>query len=111
MPEFEFHVSRQARQKYAFDEALFGLDGRLLLADFAAARRFAESMTRVRGQAVPASDINAMGLIDEILHILIRQYELQHPGFMQQVLCTGGGCGCRPAPFHRRISSPRRLPR
>jgi hypothetical protein len=74
MPEFEFHVSRQARRKYAFDEALFGLDGRLLLADFAAARRFAESMTR----------------IDEILHILIRQYELQHPGFMQQVLLQAG---------------------
>ncbi len=90
MPEFEFHVSRQARQKYSFDEALFGLDGRLLLADFAAARRFAESISRVRGQAVPASDIYAMGLIDEILHILIRQYELQHPGFMQQVLSQAG---------------------
>jgi hypothetical protein len=86
MIEFEFHVSRSARQKYQFEESLFALDGRVLLADFAAARRFAEQMTRLRGQAVPASDINAMGLIDEILHILIRQYEMQNPGVMARAL-------------------------
>ncbi len=84
MPEFEFHISRKARKKYQFDEALFSLDGNVVLADFAAARHFAESMTRVRGEPVPASDINAMGLIDEILHILIRQYERQNPGAMQR---------------------------
>jgi glycosidase len=86
MPEFEFHVSRKAREKYQFDEALFGLDGRLLLADFAAARRFSEQMTRLRGRVVPASDINALGLIDEILHLLVRHYELQYPGVMRQAL-------------------------
>jgi len=84
MPEFEFHISRKARKKYQFEEALFGLDGNVVLADFAASRHFAESMTRVRGEPVPASDINAMGLIDEILHILIRQYERQNPGAMQR---------------------------
>ena len=84
MPEFEFHISRQARRKYQFDEALFALDGNVVLADFAAARRLAESMTRVRGEVIPASDINAMGLIDEILHILVRQYEKQNPGAMQR---------------------------
>ncbi len=90
MAEFEFHVSRQARRKYTFDEALFGLDGRAILADFAAARLFAGNMTKVRRQNVPASDINAMGLIDEILHILIRQYEMQNPGLMQQALAKTG---------------------
>ena len=84
MPEFEFHISRKARKKYQFDDALFALNGNVILADFAASRHFAESMTRVRGQAVPASDINAMGLIDEIYHILIRQYERQNPGAMQR---------------------------
>ena len=86
MPEFEFHISRKARQKYQFDEALFALNGNVVLADFAAARRFAEKMTKVRGQVVPAGEINAMGLIDEILHILIRQYEQQTPGVMQRAL-------------------------
>jgi len=79
---FEFHISRKARQKYQFDEALFTTDGRVIVADFAAARHFAERISLVRGAPVPASDINAMGLIDEVLHILIRQYELQNPGIM-----------------------------
>jgi glycosidase len=84
MPEFEFHISRKARKKYQFDDALFALDGNVILADFSASRQFAESMTKVRGQVVPASDINAMGLIDEIYHVLIRQYERQNPGAMQR---------------------------
>jgi glycosidase len=84
MPEFEFHISRKARLKYQFDEALFALNGNVVLADFAASRHFAESMTRVQGQTVPASDINAMGLIDEILHILVREYERQNPGVMRR---------------------------
>lgn len=86
MPEFEFHVSRKARQKYQFDEALFALNGNVVLADFAAARRFAEKMTKVRGQVIPASEINAMGLIDEVWHLLIRTYELQNPGVIQRAL-------------------------
>ncbi|HTX91276.1 MAG TPA: alpha-amylase family glycosyl hydrolase [Anaerolineales bacterium] len=84
MPEFEFHVSRKARQKYQFDEGLFALNGNVVLADYGAARRFAEKISRVRGRPVPASDINAMGLIDEIMHVLLRHYEKQNPGFMQR---------------------------
>ena len=83
---FEFHVSRAARQKYQFDEALFSTDGRVILADFSAARQLAERISAVRGAPVPASDINAMGLIDEILHIVVRQYELQNPGIMARAI-------------------------
>jgi hypothetical protein len=88
--EFEFHVSRIAREKYNFDEQLFALNGNVVLADFAAARRFAESMTKVRGQVIPASDINAMGLIDEINHILVRQYDMQYPDIMRHALDSVG---------------------
>ena len=84
MPEFEFHVSRKARKKYQFDETLFALNGNVILANYAAARHFAESMSKVRGEPIPASDINAMGLIDEILHILVRLYERQNPGAMHR---------------------------
>ena len=83
---FEFHVSRAARQKYQFDEALFSTDGRVIVADFSAARQLAERISVVRGTSVPASDINAMGLIDEILHIVVRQYELQDPGIMARAM-------------------------
>ena len=85
-PIFEFHVSRQARQKYQFDETLFATDGRVVLSDFSAARRFAERIYAVSGRLVPASDIYALGLMDEILHLIIRQYEKQNPSIMARAL-------------------------
>jgi glycosidase len=90
MSQYEFHVSRKSRQKYQFDESLFGLQGSVLLADFAAARRFAGQMSKGRLQPVPAGEINAMGLIDEILHLLLRQYEMQHPSLMERALARVG---------------------
>lgn len=88
MPQmpFEFHVSGKARDIYHFDEALFASDGRVIFADFSAARRFAAQMSAVRGSIVPASEINAMGLIDEITHILIQKYESQNPGVMAKAV-------------------------
>src|SRR3954452_19979859 len=80
MPTFEFHVARAARQRYAFDEALFGLTGNVVFADFAAARRFAQQMNERRdvardpGSAVRAGDLNAMGLVDEIMHFVVALY-------------------------------------
>jgi len=83
---FEFHISRRARQKYQFDETLFATDGRIVFADFGAARRFVERVHAVNGRLVPASDIYAMGLMDEILHIIIRHYEKRNPGVMVRAL-------------------------
>jgi len=85
-PIFEFHITRRARQKYQFDETLFSTDGRLVLADFSAARRFTERIYAVSGRLLPASDIYALGLMDEILHLIIRRYERQNPGVMTQAL-------------------------
>jgi glycosidase len=82
----EIHVSRPARNKYQFDEGLFSTSGHAVVADYAAARRFAETMSAQRPQPVPASDINAMGLLDEVFRILIQQYELQNPGVFRRGL-------------------------
>ncbi len=77
---YEFHVSRPARDRYQFDEPLFGLVGNVVFANFYAARRFAEQMNRARDlinfpeQVVRAGQINAMGLIDEILHLVVQVY-------------------------------------
>ena len=38
------------------------------------------------GRLVPASDIYALGLMDEILHLIIRQYEKQNPGVITRAL-------------------------
>ncbi|HUI88298.1 MAG TPA: alpha-amylase family glycosyl hydrolase [Anaerolineales bacterium] len=85
-PVFEFHVSRRARQKYEFDETLFATDGRLVLSDFSAARRFTERIYAVSGRLIPASDIYALGLMDEVLHLIIRHYEKQNPGVMARAM-------------------------
>jgi glycosidase len=80
---FEFHVSRDARQRYEFDEALFGLSGNVVFADYGAARRFANAMNAQRdltadpARTVRPGDINAMGLVDEILHYVVELYRRQ----------------------------------
>ncbi len=79
-PQFEFHVSRQARDRYQFDESLFSLSGNVIFANFHGARQFAQKMNQKRNlvnfpeQAVRAGQINALGLVDEILHLVVAQY-------------------------------------
>jgi glycosidase len=79
----EFHISRQARDVYQFDETLFALTGNVVFANFHAARVFAQRMNdrrdlaRFPEQAVRAGQINAMGLIDEILHYVVELYRRQ----------------------------------
>ena len=90
---FEFHISRRARDRYQFDETLFSTDprfGGIIFSDFGAARRFAETIYAVSGRLIPASEIYAIGLIDEIMHLLIRRYESQNPGAMARALGTLG---------------------
>ncbi len=76
----EFHISREAREKYGFDEALFSIRGNVVFADFPAVRNFAALVNSRRDaarrpdQAVKAGQLNAMGLIDEILHYVVTLY-------------------------------------
>ena len=76
----EFHVSRKARDLYQFDDTLFALSGNVVFLNFHAARVFAQNMNEKRDlirfpeQAVRAGQINAMGLIDEILHYVVGLY-------------------------------------
>ena len=84
----EFHILRSARDLHQFDEALFTTSGRVIFADFAAARRFAATLNAVRpGRNARAGDINAMGLIDEVLHALLLEYRENHaPKLWQEAL-------------------------
>lgn len=89
----EFHVSRQARDRYGFDHALFAFTGNVIFANFQASRQFAEKINLQRDllnhpdQAVRAGEINAMGLIDEILHVVAAQYrEQRNPHALAQAL-------------------------
>jgi len=89
----EFHVSRRSRDRYQFDQALFQLTGNVVFANFHAARVFAQRMNEKRDlisypeQAVKAGQINAMGLIDEISHLLVENYRRQvNPDVIGQAL-------------------------
>ncbi len=79
----EFHVSRQSRDRYQFDLSLFSLSGNVIFANLYAARVFAQKMNQQRDlvrhpeQTVRAGDINAMGLMDEILHLVVKLYREQ----------------------------------
>ncbi len=89
----EFHIARQSRDKYQFDEALFGLTGNVIFANFHAARLFAQKMNARRDlirfpeQAMQAGQINAMGMIDEIMHMVVNLYRQQrNPEVMADAL-------------------------
>jgi glycosidase len=82
-PMFEFHVSRAARDRYRFRESLFSTTGNVVFANLAASRAFAQRMNQVRdaerypGRAVHPGALNAMGLIDEALHLIAGLYREQ----------------------------------
>lgn len=78
-PVYEFHISREAREKYNFEDTLFSTNGNVIFANFHASRIFTKKINEKReaGQAVRTGQINAMGLLDEIYHYILRQYEQQ----------------------------------
>jgi glycosidase len=89
----EFHVSRQARDRYQFDEALFMLSGNVILSNLHGARVFAQKMNERRDlvsfpeQAVKAGHLNAMGLIDELSHQIMQQYrDTANPPALERAL-------------------------
>lgn len=80
----EFHISRQARDKYQFDQSLFTYDGNVIFADFHSVRLFTKKINDQRDllsypeSAVKAGQINAMGLIDEIFHHIFSLYRKEN---------------------------------
>jgi len=92
-PLMEFHISRQARDRYQFDQTLFALSGNVIFANFHGARLFAQRMNQKRDlvnfpeQAIRAGQINALGLVDEILHVVVQEYRQQrNPQVIAQAL-------------------------
>ncbi len=89
----EFHISRNARDRYTFDQSLFALNGNIIFANFHGARIFAQKINQKHDlmsfpeKAVRAGDLNALGLIDEILHMVVQQYNKEKaPAVMTQAL-------------------------
>jgi glycosidase len=79
----EFHISRQVRDKYSFDQSMFALDGNVLFADLYAVRQFVNKVNQQRDllhfpeQVLKSGQVNALGLIDEIFHYVVYLYRQQ----------------------------------
>src|SRR5215472_404467 len=80
----EFHISRNARDRYQFPDTLFSFNGNVVFANMSACRAFAHRMNLVReadkhpDRAVHAAALFAMGLIDEASHVLLARYREQY---------------------------------
>jgi len=79
----ELHLRRAARDRYGIAERFLSQDGHAIFPDFHAARLFARrlnarrDLARFPEQAVSAGELNAMGLIVEVLHVVIALYREQ----------------------------------
>ncbi|HTZ57983.1 MAG TPA: alpha-amylase family glycosyl hydrolase [Acidobacteriaceae bacterium] len=79
----EFHVSREARDRYEFNQTLFSYTGNVVFANVGASRDFAHRMNERNGaDKDPSKTINpgalyAMGLIDEMSHVVVDYYRRQ----------------------------------
>lgn len=74
---FEFHVAAALRKRHGFDLSLFATNGKVVFADFRAVRLFVHRFNENRNprDKVFPGEVNATGLLEELFHIIIRQYE------------------------------------
>ena len=93
MIKFDFHVSRAAREKYTIEQSIFSITGKVILADYQQARILSEKINSKRreegnaDQFVTAGQINALGLLHEIFHLLMRKYEENdNPGVFSKAI-------------------------
>jgi glycosidase len=92
-PKFEFHIRSEVRAEHGLDKDLFTLTGNVILADFREVRELAAKLNSKHDlkkhpeKAVSAGKLNAMGLIDEILHHMVGLYRRQtQPDLLENVL-------------------------
>ncbi len=85
--KYDFHVSNKSRSKYQIEGSLFSITGDLIIANFHQARIIASKINEARkredqhNHLTSAGQLNALGLIHEIFHFLIRIYEEnENPG-------------------------------
>ncbi|MDR2742928.1 MAG: alpha-amylase [Treponema sp.] len=88
----EFHIRREQREEFGLEHSLFSLTGNVILADVKGARELARKINAKAAPGRPermvkAGQINAMGLIDEILHYVAALYREQvQPDVFEQAL-------------------------
>jgi len=97
----EFHLSRTARSALDFGSSLYASTGNIIFPDPAAARVFAQRVNeRIDSSSLPegsmkAGQLNAMALIDEILHYVSRLYRehVDAAAFQKALSAMTRACG------------------
>jgi glycosidase len=72
----EFHICNAVRRECGVEQYVFSISGNVVFTDFPAVRSLAQRLNK-KGYKVKAGQLNAMGLIDEILHYLVSLYREQ----------------------------------
>ena len=92
----EFHISRKVRDLCSFEEGLFASSGNVVFANMRNVRIFQvlfnnyiDTVTGDENKRVSAGQLNAMGLIDEILHYVCMLYRRNKvPTFMHDLMAA-----------------------
>lgn len=80
-PTCEFHILASVRKRYQVDDSFFVSTGNVIFPNYHAVRLLAQKINARRDlqkhpeQTIRAGQLNAMGLLDEIYHYLLRLYE------------------------------------
>ena len=90
----EFHIAKKVRDLCDFNKGLFASSGNVVFANMKNVRDFQllfnnyiENVTHDENKKVSAGQLNAMGLIDEILHQVCMLYRRNKvPSFMSDFL-------------------------
>ncbi len=86
-PKFEFHIAADLRKKYEIESELFSITGNVVFANFAVVRAFVQKINSKRPieKYLRIGEVNAIGLLDEIYHFLLREYEVnENPGVIKR---------------------------
>ncbi len=92
----EFHISKKVRDLCSFDKGLFASSGNVIFANMKNVRAFQllfndyiQNVTGDENKKLSAGQLNAMGLIDEILHYICMLYRRDKaPSFMKEALAA-----------------------
>ena len=73
----EFHIAGEARRKYNLNDSLFSINGELIFKNNKAVRKLVAQLNKNRGdeKKIFASEVNALGLLHEIYHYVLNDYE------------------------------------
>ena len=92
-PRLEFRLSREARERYAFEESLYSIEGNVIHSDYFTVQALTDRMNETRDlfshpeSAARAGQINAGGLISAILHYVAALYRGSvNPGVLEKAL-------------------------